>query len=138
MSQQIFVGEEGALVVGRAAHHGRVYTKINRKCERIGDNQGMPDGVFTYQKCLFGYILGGLGIENVRIYNGHLEYVTFIWYISWRFGIFVVICYIYLSCFGMVCQEKSGNPGARYVEMQVVERPNVVKILKSSDLSGPN
>jgi hypothetical protein len=33
---------------------------------------------------------------------GHLVYFVAIWNISWLFGIF--------SCFGMLHQEKSGNP----------------------------
>jgi hypothetical protein len=28
---------------------------------------GLPDGIFSYQKSQFGYILEGLGMENVGI-----------------------------------------------------------------------
>jgi hypothetical protein len=38
---------------------------------------------FTYQNYQFGYILEGLGMENVCMYLGHLEYLTVIWYILW-------------------------------------------------------
>jgi hypothetical protein len=35
---------------------------------------GLPDGIFSDQ---FGYILEGLGKENVGIIYGHLEYFTY-------------------------------------------------------------
>jgi hypothetical protein len=63
----------------------------------------VPDGLFSYQKSQFGYILEGLGMENVGIFYGPLVHFTAIWYVF-------VIWYI-SSCFGMLCQEKSGNPG---------------------------
>jgi hypothetical protein len=40
---------------------------------------GVPDGLFSYPKSQFGYILMGLGMENVGIFYGHLEYFTSIW-----------------------------------------------------------
>jgi hypothetical protein len=49
---------------------------------------GLPDG-FTYQKSQFGHILKGLGMEKC-------------WNILWSFEI--------LFPFGMLCQEKHGNP----------------------------
>jgi hypothetical protein len=36
---------------------------------------GLPDGIFSNQKCQFGVILEGLGMEKVGIFLGHLEYV---------------------------------------------------------------
>jgi hypothetical protein len=44
--------------------------------------------VFANQISLFGYILEGLGIENVGIFCGHRVYFTAIWYILLPFGIF--------------------------------------------------
>jgi hypothetical protein len=41
--------------------------------------------------------------------SGHMEYFTVIWYILWPFGNSVVIWYIFPR-FGILCQEKSGNP----------------------------
>jgi hypothetical protein len=38
-----------------------------------------------------------------------LEYFTVIWNILWPFGNVVVIWYIFPR-FGILCQEKSGNP----------------------------
>jgi hypothetical protein len=70
----------------------------------------LPDGIFSNQKSKFVDILKSLGIENVGIVNGHLEYLTSIWNILGTFGKFVVIWYI-IPRFGMLYQEKSGNPG---------------------------
>jgi hypothetical protein len=42
---------------------------------------GLPDGLFSYlKKSKFGYILEGLGMENVIFYD-HLEYFMAISYI---------------------------------------------------------
>jgi hypothetical protein len=49
-------------------------------------------------------------MENTGIFYGYLEYFTVIWYILWPFGNVVVIWYIFPR-FGILCQEKSGNPG---------------------------
>jgi hypothetical protein len=54
----------------------------------------------------------GLAMGDVGIIYGHLTYFTAIWYVHslWRFG----KCYgylVYFSHFGMLHQEKSGNPG---------------------------
>jgi hypothetical protein len=43
------------------------------------------------------------------IFYGHLEYFTVLWYILWPFGNVVVIWYIFPR-FGILRQEKSGNP----------------------------
>jgi hypothetical protein len=58
----------------------------------------------------FGNIFKGLSMDDVGIFNGH-------WYILRPFDIldghlvyFVVIWYIFTR-FGMLYQEKSGNPG---------------------------
>jgi hypothetical protein len=67
--------------------------------------------------------LKGLRIENAYIYfiviwnilgsfgiiYGHFVYFMAIWYILWPFGNVAVIWYIFLR-FGILCQEKSGNP----------------------------
>jgi hypothetical protein len=60
---------------------------------------GLPDGLFSYQKSQFGYILDGLAMQDVCAFYDHLVYVwpfdTFydyfvyfevIWYIFSRFG----------------------------------------------------
>jgi hypothetical protein len=49
-------------------------------------------------------------MEKADIFFGHLEYFTVIWYILRPFGNVVVIWYIFPR-FGILCQEKSGNPG---------------------------
>jgi hypothetical protein len=53
-------------------------------------------------------------MENAGIFYGHLEYFTVIWYSLWPFGNVVVIWYIF-PCFGILCQEKSGNPDTEYL-----------------------
>jgi hypothetical protein len=57
-------------------------------------------------------------MENAGIFNVHLEYIMVIWNILWPFGNVVVIWYIFPH-FGIVCQEKSGNPG---FESEVVHK----------------
>jgi hypothetical protein len=51
-------------------------------------------------------------MEKVGIFFGHWEYITALWYILWQFGNLVPIWYISLR-FGILRQEKSGNPGER-------------------------
>jgi hypothetical protein len=48
-------------------------------------------------------------MEKVGIFFDHLEYITAIWNIQWPFGKLVAMWYIFTR-FGMLCQEKSGNP----------------------------
>jgi hypothetical protein len=40
------------------------------KVELPSNEQGLPDGKFSYRKSLFGYMFEGLGIEDV-IFYGH-------------------------------------------------------------------
>jgi hypothetical protein len=56
--------------------------------------------------------LEGLGLENVDIFNGHLEYFTDIWDIFGHMVHLVFIWYIF-SGLDMMYQEKSGNPGRK-------------------------
>jgi hypothetical protein len=53
------------------------------------------------------YILWPFGI-----FRGHLVYFTTIWSILWPFGIFWghMVCNLFFPHFGMLHQEKSGNP----------------------------
>jgi hypothetical protein len=55
--------------------------------------------------------LGGLPEKDVGILNGNLVNFTSISNSKWPFGIFIAIWYTF-SRFGMLCQEKSGNPVA--------------------------
>jgi hypothetical protein len=52
-------------------------------------------------------------MEKVGIFCGHLEYTTAIRYILWPFGNLVAIWYIFPH-FGILCQEKSGNPARNH------------------------
>jgi hypothetical protein len=49
-------------------------------------------------------------MKNASIFIGQLEYFTIIWNILWPFGNIVVNWYIFPR-FGILCQDKSGNPG---------------------------
>jgi hypothetical protein len=40
----------------------------------IVNGGGLPDGLFSYQKCQFACIFEGLGMENDVIFYDHLEY----------------------------------------------------------------
>jgi hypothetical protein len=51
--------------------------------------------------------LEGLALEDVSTFYGHLVY--FIWYIVRSFGIFYGHL-VYFPRFGMLYQDKSGNP----------------------------
>jgi hypothetical protein len=60
-------------------------------------------------------------MENAGIFYSHLEYFTVIWYILYPFVNVVVIWYI-LPRFGILCQEKSGNPAGN------IQRPTLGKV----------
>jgi hypothetical protein len=69
--------------------------KKKRRKRRDDWQPGLPDGFFSDQNSQFGDILEDLGMENVVIFSGHLEYFTTIVYILCAFGNFVVILYIF-------------------------------------------
>jgi hypothetical protein len=71
------------------------------KRSRVCSTAGLPDGIFSDQKSLFGYILKGITMKAYGLFYGHSVYFTAIWYILLLFG---------FSRFGMFYQEKSGNP----------------------------
>jgi hypothetical protein len=72
---------------------------------------GLPNGKFSNQKYQFGEILEGLGMENVGMFYGQLEYFGpfVIFYNHLVLGIVIIWCIF--PRFGILCQEKSGNPG---------------------------
>jgi hypothetical protein len=55
-----------------------VYYTLHQGCQMVS---------FLYQKSQFGYIMGGLGTENVGMFYDHFEYFTAICYMLWQFGI---------------------------------------------------
>jgi hypothetical protein len=63
---------------------------------------GLQDGILSYQKSQFGYILEGLGMENFGIF--YCRWINFmgIWYLFGSFGIFTTIS---ICC----TKKKSGN-----------------------------
>jgi hypothetical protein len=48
-------------------------------------------------------------MEDISIFHGSLVYLQAIWYYLWPFGIFYGHL-VYFSRFGILHQEKSGNP----------------------------
>jgi hypothetical protein len=55
---------------------------------------GFRDGIFSLPKFWFGFILVGLGMENVGRFYVHSEYLMAVCYILWSQGIFypVLVC----------------------------------------------
>jgi hypothetical protein len=53
-------------------------------------------------------------MEINGIFYVHSEYITANWYILWPFGNLVAIWYAFSPRFGILYQEKSGNPGLRH------------------------
>jgi hypothetical protein len=50
--------------------------------------QGLPDGYIFIQKSRFGYILEGLGMEQIGILYGHFGIFYGPCYIVWSFGVY--------------------------------------------------
>jgi hypothetical protein len=65
--------------------------------EKLRLGQGCQMVCFHTKNPNFGYILEDLGLENIGMLAGHLEFFTVIWYFFPRIG--------------LLNQEKSGNPG---------------------------
>jgi hypothetical protein len=72
--------------------------------------------VFENQKYQIWFIWEGVVTENVGLFHGHLAHFTAIWYILLPFGTSVLIWYVFFH-FGMLHQEKSGNPGTHPVRI---------------------
>jgi hypothetical protein len=70
---------------------------------------GLPDGLFSNQKSQFGENFQGLRLKNVDIFKA-------IWNVLQIYGIFydLLVNFVFLwytfSCFGIMHEEKSGNP----------------------------
>jgi hypothetical protein len=63
-------------------------------------------------------------MEKAGIFYGHLELFTVILYILWPFDNVVEIWYIF-PCFGLLSQDKSGNPdwkGKRILVYNIEQR----------------
>jgi hypothetical protein len=74
--------------------------------------QNAPDDLIPKFPIYIG-TFWSLGMENIVIFCGHLEYSIAIWYILRTFGDFAVIRYIFPR-FGKLYQDKSGNPAIFY------------------------
>jgi hypothetical protein len=75
----------------------------------IVSDAGLPDGIFAYRKSQFGYILEGLGVDNVGILYGHSVYVHLIYLFVHLQHIFCVHLESYTR-FGRLYQEKIWQP----------------------------
>jgi hypothetical protein len=82
----------------------------------------LPDGFFSNQKSH----LEGLRLKNVNIFYGHLEYFTEILDILCPFGTFCIHL-VHFSCFGIMCQETSGNPEWKAQPCRAAENGNCEK-----------
>jgi hypothetical protein len=56
---------------------------------------GLPDGLFSSQKFQLGYILEGLAMEDICVFNSRLVNFPSNRYILWPFGIFSPFWYIF-------------------------------------------
>jgi hypothetical protein len=85
----------------------------------MSSESGLPDGIFSYQKSHKWACFGGHWNGKCPYISWSFEYFTAIWFILWPFiyCIFVAIWDILwsfgmlFSGFGVLSQEKSGNPG---------------------------
>jgi hypothetical protein len=66
-------------------------------------------GANSNQKSQFWVNFGGSCNGRCWYIDDHFVHFTVIWYILWPFGIFYVFL-VYFFHFGMMYQEKSGNP----------------------------
>jgi hypothetical protein len=66
-------------------------------------------------------------MENIFIFYDHLNYFMPIWYNLWQLGT-VGGHLVYFSHFGMLDQEKSGNPGKYRVEIKLSRLPAINKL----------
>jgi hypothetical protein len=74
---------------------------------RSASKAGLPDCLFLNKKYHFGLILEGLAIEDIGALYGHFG--LFYRHLAYIFGGFHGLKYIFYR-FGMLHQEKSGNP----------------------------
>jgi hypothetical protein len=91
----------------------------------------LPDGLFSNQKSKFWEILERLAMEDIGIFYGHLVHFTAFCYILWTFGI-VRGNLVYFSRFGILYQEKSGNPGQKEDEKMDGSKASVFLQLKKA------
>jgi hypothetical protein len=61
----------------------------------------------------------GWKIWCTYVFHARLVFVLPIWYILRSFGIFVAML-VYFSQFGLLYQEKSGNPGRKIIKRKCV------------------
>jgi hypothetical protein len=57
------------------------YVQVQDLISHRWSRSGLPDGLFVHQKYQFTYVLDGIGMEHVGIFNCYVVYFTTIWYI---------------------------------------------------------
>jgi hypothetical protein len=67
-------------------------------------------------------------LVNVYMFYGHSEYFIEIWDILWPFGIFCIHL-LHFSGFGIMYQEKSGNPGWSWKKIVSPENQNLQGVI---------
>jgi hypothetical protein len=72
---------------------------------------GLPDGLFSNQKSQFGKNFYGFRLENVDVFYTIWNILRIFFIFCDHSVHFVFIWYIF-SIFGIMDQEKSGNPGS--------------------------
>jgi hypothetical protein len=77
----------------------------------------LPDGLFSNQKSKFGKFWGVLQWKMLAYFYGHLVHFTDFWRILWTLSK-VRGTLVYFSRFGILYQEKSGNPGTENLEQR--------------------
>jgi hypothetical protein len=74
--------------------------------------------------------LEGVGMENVGLFYDLLVHFTAIWYIVWAIGIFSRYL-VYFYHFGILFQEKSGNPASYIVFLSPIKPKSAVPWLEA-------
>jgi hypothetical protein len=96
--------------------------------ERFPGKPGLPDGIFSHQKYKFWDILEGLGMKNVGVFYGNLEYFTAIWNIMWSLIYYVcgnLVCFVviwYISPILVYCTRKIWQPWAQHRKIAPIRR----------------
>jgi hypothetical protein len=86
-----------------------IIVSLSEKFFATIDDSGVARWFLFRPKIPIWVNLGGPRLEIVEIFQGHLEYFTDIWDISWPSGTFCVHLVLFPG-FGIMYQEQSGNP----------------------------
>jgi hypothetical protein len=87
----------------------------------------LPDGLFSNQKSKVWKILEGLPMEGVGMFYGHLVHFTVFCCILFTFGV-VRGHLVVFSLFGILYQEKSGNPGLNLAYTYIIPPQKTISV----------